>query len=227
MSEINMLQVFNLTKKFIYQETKLEILKNINFIFEQSKSYSITGVSGSGKSTLIHLLSGTDLPTSGNIFFNGKDINKFTQDQKANFLNKEIGLVFQEPYLIKELTVLENIIIKGLIDGSNINDCKNEGMTLLQKIGLEKKANQFPTTLSVGQQQRVAILRAIFNKPEFLLADEPTANLDENSRMNILNLFKSFQEDFGSGIIIVTHDKYIIDNSQFKLHLENGSLFLN
>lgn len=220
----NFLKINNLAKQFIQNDFTLDVLKSVNYVFEQSKSYAITGISGSGKSTLIHLLSGTDEPTCGNVFFNDEDINKFSATQKEIFLNQSIGLVFQEPYLIKELTVIENIIIKGLINSPNIKHLQNEGMLLLQEIGLEHKASALPATLSVGQQQRVAIARAIFNKPQFLLADEPTANLDVQNAKIIFQLFDKFQNEHSAGIIIVTHDKFVIDNMQVRLHLENGEL---
>ena len=220
------LQANNLRKNFIHNGTSLEILKSITVSFNQGNSYAITGVSGSGKSTLIHILSGTDLPTDGQIYFNTDDINKFNQKQKENFLSKDIGLVFQEPYLIKELTVLENVIIKGLINCSNVSDVRSKGMDFLEQIGLGHKADQLPATLSIGQQQRVAILRALFNKPKFLLADEPTANLDEKTGKDITKLLNQFKNEFSTGIITVTHDKYLADSCEQTLNLENGNLLI-
>lgn len=214
------LQANNLTKQFIQNGTALNILENINVSFEQSKSYAISGASGSGKSTFLHLLSGVDTPTCGTVYFNQKDINQFNQKEKEEFLNKNIGLVFQEPYLIKELTILENIMIKSWHSGNN----SNKAMRLLQKLGLQDKANCLPAMLSVGQQQRVAILRAIFNKPKFLLADEPTANLDQKSALDIINLLKQIKDELNIGIVVATHDKYFVESCENKLSLNNGNL---
>lgn len=214
------LQANNLTKQFIQNSTALNILENINVSFEQNKSYAISGASGSGKSTFLHLLSGVDTPTNGTVYFNQKDINQFNQKEKEEFLNKNIGLVFQEPYLIKELTILENIMIKGWQHGNN----SNKAMLLLQKLGLQDKANFLPSMLSVGQQQRVAILRAIFNEPKFLLADEPTANLDQKSALDIINLLKQIKDKLHIGIVVVTHDKYFVESCENKLSLNNGNL---
>lgn len=213
------LQATNLTKQFIQNGTHSNILENINVSFEQNKSYAISGASGSGKSTFLHLLSGVDTPTNGTVYFNQRDINQFNQKEKEEFLNKSIGLVFQEPYLIKELTILENIMIKGWQ-----HDNSNKAMLLLQKLGLQDKANCLPSMLSVGQQQRVAILRAIFNEPKFLLADEPTANLDQKSSADIINLLKQIKDELHIGIVVVTHDKYFGESCENKLSLNNGNL---
>lgn len=178
----------NLKKYFIQGQQHYKILKGITSVFERGKSYAITGVSGVGKSTLVHLLAGLDAPTSGNVLYNNIDIKSFTSRQKEQFLNQSIGLVFQSSHLIGELTILENVMIKGLIAGKNQDQCLRQAMELLKLVGLFEQKEQKTMSLSGGQQQRVAIARALFNEPAFLLADEPTGNLDIKTGKAIVDL---------------------------------------
>ena len=186
----------------------------------QKKSYAITGISGSGKSTFIHILAGLDTPTTGTVLFNDAILHTFSPTQREHFLNKSIGLVFQSPHLIKELSVIENIIIPGLIQGRSHNDCENKAIKLLKKIELLDKKNSKIGELSGGQQQRVAIARALFNDPAFLIADEPTGNLDLATGKNIIDLLLSCQEEWGMGIIVSSHDEYVAEkmNETYELH---------
>ncbi len=217
----SVLKLQNITKFFVQGQTKLEVLKNISTEFIQGNSYAIIGASGSGKSTLMHILAGIDLPSSGQVCFNNTDINKFTQKQKDVFLNKHIGFVFQESFLIQELTVLENIILKGLISGQSYNECKIHAQKLLEQFNLLDKSEVLPEQLSGGQKQRISILRAIFNRPDFLLADEPTGDLDEKTGKEITDFLLSCQKSWGLGLIISTHDKYIPSSVQNCLQLKN------
>jgi ABC-type lipoprotein export system ATPase subunit len=212
-----LLSVKNLKKTFSQGNTEIEILKNVSVNFEKNKTYAITGESGIGKSTFMHIISGIEPPTSGKILYNNKKLS-------PEILKREIGLVFQFPYLIKELSVLENIILKDLINKENFNMAKQKGLDLLKKFNLQHKAFTKPSTLSGGEQQRISILRAIFNKPSFLIADEPTGNLDEITAKNIVDLLIKFQKEWGMGLIIISHDKYICKRMEKVFILKNGLL---
>jgi lipoprotein-releasing system ATP-binding protein len=211
-------------KSYIQGTTHIAVLKGVTATFTQGKSYAITGISGSGKSTLIHLLAGLDLPDSGKILFNNQDINTLSEARKSLFLNKSIGLVFQSPYLIKELTVLENVMTKGLIAGLSHRECAQEATLLLKQVELSSHIHAYPGQLSGGQQQRVALARALMNKPVFLLADEPTGNLDINTGKTIITLINNAQAAWGMGIIISSHDAYVVQEMETILELKNGQL---
>lgn len=215
------LKAKNLYKSFYQDSENLNIIEDLSYSFDQGKIYSVTGESGTGKSTLLNLISGIDIPTKGEVFLNDLNINNFNAAQKNKYLNTDIGIVFQEPFLIKELTILENVMLKGLIAKINYDYCQQKAYDLLSKIGLKDKALYFPSSLSVGQQQRISVLRAIFNNPKFLIADEPTANLDKKTKVEITNLLIKYKTENNMGLIIATHDNYIINLSDKILNLNN------
>jgi len=215
----------NSVRKYFKQaHVELEILKGITYRFENNKSYAITGPSGSGKSTFIHLLAGLDKPTHGEIYFNGSNIASFLEHELQEFLRQSVGLVFQLPYLIRELTVIENVMLKGMIEGVDKQQAHEQAIGLLQKVGLDYKANHAPYTLSGGEQQRVAIARALFTKPAFLIADEPTGNLDMTTGKLIVELLLECQAEWHMGLIISSHDEYVADRMEKVLHLKDGLL---
>lgn len=197
------------------------VLRGVDYTFESGHSYAISGVSGTGKSTLIHLLAGLDVPTSGHVLFDGYTIETFDATQRSHFLNRSIGLVFQAPYLIKELSVIENVMLKGLIARGNYATCMNQARQLLDVLGLADKIDVQPTELSGGQQQRVAIARALFGAPAFVLADEPTGNLDAESTDMVLEVFGKFAH---VGLIVTSHNERVCARMQTHLKLENGLL---
>jgi lipoprotein-releasing system ATP-binding protein len=218
------LTIKDLYKSFVQGGKTLNVLRGVNAEFEQGKTYAITGVSGSGKSTLLHLLGGLDNPSSGKVFFDEQNLFKLRATKKEKFLNKNLGFVFQFHYLIKELTILENIIMPGLIKGNSHYSCKKKAKQLLASVELSDKIYSYPTELSGGQLQRVAILRAIFNKPSFLLADEPTGDLDAQNAETIVNLFLKCQRDWGMGVVMCSHDKEVYGKMEKVLNLHDGVL---
>jgi ABC-type lipoprotein export system ATPase subunit len=222
--QLAVLEAKRIYKNFVLGKQVYEILKDVSYKFIQNRSYAITGASGSGKSTLLHILSGIEMSSSGQILFDHQEISSLTQVQKEDFLNKNVGLVFQESFLIKELSVVENIMIKGLIKNENYKICHEHAMLLLQKIGLEHQADKSPAVLSGGQKQRVAILRAIFNTPKFLLADEPTGNLDEKSATEIVDFLLTCAQEWNMGLIVSTHDINLQHRMDITLKIENGFL---
>jgi lipoprotein-releasing system ATP-binding protein len=222
--ENKILEAKKLHKTFLEAKKSLTVLKDISTKFEQGKTYAITGASGSGKSTLLHLLGGLDSPTTGSVFFDNKNIASMKKSEKELFLSQSIGFVFQFHYLVNELTVLENIILKGLIAGISREKSISRAKELLKKFGLIKKANSYPFQLSGGEQQRVSIIRAIFNKPDFLLADEPTGNLDAQNASNIVDFFIDCQKEQKMGLIICSHDKDVYSRMEKVFELKDGLL---
>jgi lipoprotein-releasing system ATP-binding protein len=222
---IHSLALENVYKKYFQAGIPLTVLKGVNALFEQGKSYAVTGASGSGKSTLIHLLAGLDNPSSGVVYFDQIPLTSFTATQKTLFLNKTIGLVFQYPYLIKELTVVENVAIKGLIAGKSMAECIQEAKDLLAQVGLAEKIDAYPGQLSGGQQQRVALARALMNGPSFLIADELTGNLDQATGAAIVDLMLKLQQEKGMGIIVSSHDEYVSSRMDIRYELKDGLLF--
>ncbi|HSW73886.1 MAG TPA: ATP-binding cassette domain-containing protein, partial [Candidatus Limnocylindria bacterium] len=184
----------------------------------------ITGASGAGKSTLLHLLGGMDMPDQGSVFFDGHALGTMPDKQRRHVWNTSFGLVFQNPYLINELTVLENVMLKGLAGGLNHTACVTTAQHLLKAVGLEDKMDSKPSTLSGGQQQRVALARALFGKPAFLLADELTGNLDATTGAALVDFLLKCQQEWHMGIILSTHDMGIASRMQERLCLREGRL---
>lgn len=223
---IHTLSCHAVSKSFIQGPLPIMVLNEVTVTFCSDVSYAITGISGSGKSTLLHLLAGLDVPTSGTITYDEADIFAWPESKKNTFLNKSIGLLFQYPYLVKELSLLENVILKGLISGKTVASCTQEATELLTEVGLENRLHAYPGELSGGQQQRVALARALMNQPAFLLADEPTGNLDMQTGQMVLDLLVTLQKRWQLGLIVSTHDPIIAGSMHTIYELHHGSLLL-
>jgi len=213
-----------ISKKFMQGAEEIIVFNNIDSYFIQNKNYAITGISGAGKSTFMHILAGLDAPSSGSVLFNNINVYQLPTSQLEHFLNKSIGLVFQSPHLLRELSVLENIILPGLINGQKKATCEVQAIKLLHKVELLHKKNSKIGELSGGQKQRVAIARALFNQPVFLIADEPTGNLDLKTGETIIDLLLSCQQEWGMGIIISSHDNYVIEKMHEIYNINEGKL---
>lgn len=221
---LHLLRLVEIEKKFIQASSVVTVFNHISAQFIQGNSYAITGISGSGKSTLIHLLAALDSPSAGQIFFDQSNLLALPAQERALFLNSHIGLVFQQPYLIAELSVVENVMVPGLIARKEWQFCAARAQDLLALVGLAEKKDEKPGALSGGQQQRVALARALFNQPTFLLADEPTGNLDLKTGIAIIELITKLQKEWAMGLIISTHDDYVAQRMQHAYVIENSML---
>ncbi|MCP9068949.1 ABC transporter ATP-binding protein [Streptococcus parasanguinis] len=218
-----MLELKNICKSFNQGEFKNSVLKNINLIVKQGDFISIMGPSGSGKSTLINILGLLDSEFRGEYKLNGEIIKSLNEDQHATLRNNDIGFVFQQFHLIDEYTVRENILLSFLYSEKKANIKYIE--SLVEDLGLVDKLNEYPNNLSGGQKQRVALIRALAHKPKFLIADEPTGALDEESRDEILQILQNLNNS-GTTIIIVTHDEFVANCSKTRYKMRNGHLTL-
>ena len=216
------LSLYNISKKFYARHGEVVVFDSLSVDFYQGRSYALTGPSGSGKSTLLHILAGIEAPCSGKVLYKGENLNFFTKKDKQYFLHNDIGMIFQTPLLVPELTVLENILFKDLIIKYPSTEKIKRGLELLAELHLEDKAYAFPHLLSGGQAQRVAFGRALYNKPAFILADEPLAHLDRDNQKIILAMLKRSQIEWGMGVVLSSHTKEIIESmdSIYTLGLE-------
>lgn len=200
------------------------VLNDVNAMFEYGKKYAITGVSGTGKSTLLHIMAGLDAPSRGTVLLNDISFRAMSEADLMQVRNTQLGLVFQQPYLIKELSVIENIMMPQLIGGVSHEQAYAYASSLLHRIGLQQKEHALPASLSGGQQQRIAIIRALSNKPLFLLADEPTGNLDEKTGADIVDFLLDCHAEWGMGMILSSHDAYVAQKMDTIFTLHDGRL---
>lgn len=202
----------------------INVLKGINIELEMGKFYIIMGHSGNGKSTFLNILGLLDLGYDGNYYLNNKLTKDLSLSNLSNIRNKMIGFVFQDYYLDEKLTALENVLLPTIINKDiSSKDAKIKAIDLLKQFGLDKRTNHFPNTLSGGEKQRVAIVRAIINNPDILLADEPTGNLDAESEKNVMSILKNISNS-GKCVIMVTHNTDLIKYADKVYNLENGVL---
>lgn len=218
------LTVQHLRKSFTQGLQVAVVLDDVTYTFEGNHQYALTGVSGIGKSTLMQVLGGLDKPDGGSVLCNGIDIYALEPHLRSRFIQEHIGFVFQYPSLIEELSVLENVMLKGLITHQAYAHASEMALFLLEKVGLVAKAAHAPRTLSGGEQQRVSVARALFTRPTFILADEPTAHLDEQTKSTIIELLSSCAREWSLGLIIASHDAEVADQMQTVLSLEKGLL---
>ena len=219
----NIIEVKNLSKVIENEEVKIKILNSISFNVKENEYVAIMGRSGSGKSTLLSILSGLDDPTSGKVLIDGTCINKLNDNELTEFRNKKIGIIFQSFNLIQSLNAIENIQVP-LFFSKQKNDFREKSLEMIKLMGLHDKANTFPKQLSGGEQQRIAIARALSTCPKVLFADEPTGALDSKTGQEIMEILKTFKEKYKMAIILVTHDKNIARQADRILYIEDGEL---
>lgn len=219
---MSFIEIKGLSKIFLQGNQKIYGIRNVNISIERGTFMSVIGRSGSGKSTFLNLVGGIENPTSGEVFFDGKSIHQFKDKELTKFRNQHIGYVFQQYHLLKELTVLENIRLP-LDIGRKAYDHSYEE-ELLDLLGLKDRTDFYPSQLSGGQQQRVAIARALITRPDLILADEPTGNLDKQSGDQIIRFMKETNRLFGQTYIIVTHNKEIADYTDREITIDDGEI---
>lgn len=201
------LEVKELTKKYGQGESEVIALDHVSFSVERGEFVAIVGASGSGKSTLMNMIGGLDHPTGGSVIIEENDISSMSEDELAIFRRRNLGIIYQFYNLIPTLTAEENIALPWKLDGRKEN--KKRLAEILQLLGLEKRAKHLPGQMSGGQQQRVSIGRALINEPAFILADEPTGNLDSRTGMEIMDILKHANQKYKQTILLVTHDEKI------------------
>jgi ABC-type lipoprotein export system ATPase subunit len=217
-----MLRLENISKSFIQRG---KVLDELCCIITEGDSVAITGPSGSGKTTLLNIIGTLDKPDSGDVLFRGSSLLTMDPDQSAGYRNKNIGFVFQDHLLLPHLTVIENIMLPVFAaKGTSFAEMREYAKVLMEKTGISDLGNKYPFTISGGEAQRVALVRALINKPSLLLADEPTGSLDSKNAELLGNLLADMNVEFGVTLITVTHSSGLASKMKFHYRLENGKL---
>jgi len=213
-----MLKATNITRNY----NDLSVLKGVDIFVNKGEIVSIVGSSGAGKSTLLHILGSLDKANSGEIWINNERIDTLKEKELAKFRNQHIGFVFQFHHLLPEFTALENVCIPGWIAGTPKNELEARALELLKILGLQDRATHKPSELSGGEQQRVAVARALINNPDIVFADEPTGNLDSKHAQELHELFLHLQKTMGQTFLIVTHNEALAKMSDRVVHMKDG-----
>jgi lipoprotein-releasing system ATP-binding protein len=220
-----LVQVVGLTKVFEHSGRSLEVLRDINLTLKRGEMLAVVGMSGVGKSTFLHVLGTIDLPTKGKIFFDGKDLCKMSAAALAEFRNRSIGFVFQFHHLLPEFTALENVMMPALIQRIPRREARGRAEEMLGAVGLADRVTHRPGELSGGENQRLALARALVMRPKLLLADEPTGNLDSKTGAAIHNLFFSLNQQFQTTMLIVTHNAELAARMPRTVRMVDGVLY--
>lgn len=221
MGEI-ILQAKNIDKSFSNGKTKLSVLKNFSLDVEVGQIITIMGQSGSGKTTALNILGTLDQANSGELTINGTEVQDMNETELSTIRNHDIGFVFQFHHLLPEFSAIENILMPTWING--VDDKRDRALYLMEKMGLSERKDHFPGQLSGGERSRVAVARALMNKPKLVLADEPTGNLDEKNANKLIDLLGKINKDFHQAIVLTTHNPKIARIGHKQFILENGSL---
>ncbi|WP_017257607.1 ABC transporter ATP-binding protein [Pedobacter arcticus] len=218
-----MLKALNIVKNY----GALQILKNVSLDVVKGEIVSIVGASGAGKSTLLHIIGTLDKPDSGQVFINDTDITKLSAKALSAFRNKHIGFIFQFHHLLPEFTALENVCMPAFIAKQPKAEAEKRALELLTLLGLKDRAHHKPAAMSGGEQQRVAVARALINKPDLILADEPSGNLDSHHAKELHQLFFDLRDRFNHTFIIVTHNEELADMADRKIVMKDGLIYNN
>lgn len=219
-----LLHVTDLYKSFTLGTQTVEVLKGINLQVRRGELLAMVGASGAGKSTLLHILGTLDRPTRGTVFYESQNIFRLSEQELAEFRNRRIGFVFQFHHLLPEFTALENTYLPSLMRKRPISACKDEASALLSEVGLGHRLNHKPGELSGGEQQRVAVARALIQHPDLVLADEPTGNLDTRTGETLFELLRNLNEKRGTAFVIVTHNAHLSRQADRLIHMMDGRI---
>ncbi|PKL52539.1 MAG: lipoprotein-releasing system ATP-binding protein LolD [Nitrospira bacterium HGW-Nitrospira-1] len=218
----NLIEARQVHKSFKTEAGELNILKDINLTITEGEMLGIVGASGAGKSTLLHILGALDKPSSGKVLFQGRDVFSLDDSMLAEFRNSSIGFVFQFHHLLPEFNSLENVMLPGLISNCPYEETEKRAKQILDELGLSKRLKHRPGELSGGEQQRVAVARALLQNPKIVLADEPTGNLDTATGNALFDLFIELNRKNRTTFVIVTHNKTLSDNCHRVLEMADG-----
>ena len=213
-----MIELHDIRKSF----GTLEVLKGIDLTIRQGEIVSIVGPSGAGKTTLLQILGTLDRPDSGRVLFDGIDVSGYKEKQLSAFRNRHIGFVFQFHQLLPEFTAVENVMMPALINGIGMGEARRRAMEMLDYLKLSDRASHKPSELSGGEKQRVAVARALVNRPQVILADEPSGSLDTHNKEELHRLFFDLRQELGQTFIIVTHDETLAATTDRTIHLRDG-----
>lgn len=216
--------VKDLCKTFTQGEVAIRAVKNANLVIEPGEFVVLLGPSGGGKSTFLNLLGGMDRPTSGSVHFNGLALENANEEQLARFRREKVGFVFQFYNLLPALNAVENVMLPLMARGSGAGAAKEQAVKVLQSLGLQDRLNHVPYRLSGGEQQRVAIARAIIHKPELVVADEPTGDLDSTNAQEIIDLLHALNRDLGITFVIATHNLALCEKAHRMIEIKDGIL---
>ncbi len=213
-----------LRKTYVLGKRTLEVLRGVDIEIARGDFVALRGASGTGKSTLLHLLGGLDTPNAGEIYFDGQNVSRFSESQLTHFRNRRVGFVFQAYHLLPELTALENVCLPARVARIGIGTAARRAEELLTRVGLQGRLDHKPSELSGGEQQRLAIARALINEPELLLADEPTGNLDSHTGGEIIELLTTLRPEKQMTLIMATHDAQVAAAAPRVIELVDGQI---
>ncbi len=219
-----MIKVTDLHKSFTMGSRELPVIKGIDLEIQRGELIAIVGASGAGKSTLLHIIGTLDRPTSGTVTFDGQDLFQLSDTQQAEFRNRRVGFVFQFHHLLPEFTALENACMPALVQRRDQHTVETEALALLAEVGLSERVHHKPGELSGGEQQRVAMARALMQKPDVILADEPTGNLDTHTGDSLFALMRELNRSRRTTFIIVTHNDKLSAQCDRIVHMQDGMI---
>jgi len=220
----SILSAENIIKNYRTSAGELQVLRGLNLKVMEGEIVALVGASGVGKSTLLHIFGALDRPTSGKVYYRGTDIFSLPDKSLAPFRNRAVGFIFQFHHLLREFSALENVMMPALIAGANNGKAQKRAGELLERVGLKERLNHRPGELSGGEQQKVALARALVNTPQIVLADEPSGNLDKQGGEMLYNLFLELNRDMDQTFIIATHNLELAEQAKRVLRLEEGVL---
>ena len=220
-----MISIQNISKTFT-QNNKLTVLNDIKLEVQKSEVISIVGASGAGKTTLLNIIGTLEKTDSGNLFIDGIDVTKLSDKELSKFRNQKIGFIFQFHHLLPEFTALENVCLPALINGESKSNAEQRAIDILKLLNVDNRMNSKPSTLSGGEQQRVAVARALINNPVVILADEPSGNLDSHHAEQLHDLFFELRDKLQQTFVIVTHNESLANRADKKYTIKDGELFL-